>query len=454
VIQIFSTLDTMRDIVKLDGHVKRPGGFAWRENMRFTDIIPNADDLLPNPDIVIGLIQREEKVTRKIQVYLFSPQDAFAAPGGFRDPQLKPRDTVQLFEYTSDRSLILEKLIDQLKIQSSFDQRQQTVQIYGSVRFPGEYPLASDNMSARDLINLAGGLTESALGSGAEITRYDLDEARTRVVLHMDVDLESENPQLIAGDTLRVKQIPLWQQRESVEIVGEVIFPGIYDILPGETIYDVIQRAGGLTPQAYPEGAKFSREELRALEQERLENLKVKVQSDIAAANLEQSTTAKDIDQAQTASIINNIDRTAALGRMVIDLPSILKRPKKFDFKLTDGDKLEIPRFKPSVTVVGEIQHPTSHFYNDKLGVNDYIDMSGGTKQNADKKRIYVVKANGRVYTPSNSAWFKSSAKNLEPGDTIIVPIDTDKVDALTMWGSITEIMYQAALGVAAVSSL
>lgn len=454
VIQIFSTLDTMRDIVKLDGHVKRPGGFAWREDMRFTDIVPDADDLLPNPDIVVGLIQREEKVTRKIQVYLFSPQKAFASPKNTDDPKLKPRDTITLFEYNTNRAMILTGLVSKLKVQSNFEQREQTVRVFGSVRFPGEYPLATSPMSVKDLINLAGGLTESALGSGAEITRYDLSEKRERVDLRIDLDLETENPWLKPGDTLRVKQVPQWSKRESISLTGEVNYPGVYDILPGESILDVIERAGGLTPHAYPEGAIFSREDLRILELHRLASLKIKIQADIAAANIEQSKSSDDINQVETSEILRNIDSTKALGRMVIDLPAILNKPGVYDFELADGDNLEIPRFKPSVTVVGEIQHPTSHFYNDKLNVNDYIDMSGGTKQNADKKRIYVVKANGRVYSPSSSAWFKSKSKSLEPGDTIIVPIDTDRVDSLTMWASITTIMYQAALGVAAVGSL
>lgn len=453
VVQIFSTLDTMRDIVKLEGHVKRPGGFAWREDMRFTDIVPNVDDLLANPDIEIGLIQREQKNTRKIEVRLFSPQKAFENPEGYENPKLNPRDSVILFDYTSDRTEILAELMENLKIQSNFLVRQQIVQIYGSVRFPGEYPLANESMSAFDLINLAGGLTESALGSGAEITRYDLDEDRKRIVLHVDVNLETQNPELIAGDTLRIKQIPLWKKRESVVLTGEVIYPGTYDILPGETLLDVIGRAGGLTPHAYPEGAIFSREELRLLEQERLNNLREKIEGDIVAAKLEQSTTGKDIDENETSQILENIDQVEALGRMVIDLPAILKSPQNFDFGLAGGDTIEIPRLKPSVTVVGEIQHPTSHFYNQKLSVKDYIQRSGGTKRNADQKRIYVVKANGRVYSPSTSAWFRSKSKALEPGDTIIVPIDTDRVDALTMWSSIASILGQSAAFIAVVTN-
>lgn len=421
--------------------------------MRFTDIVSNSSDLLSNPDITIGLIQREERVTRKIQVYLFSPEKAFATPMGPKDPELRPRDTVMMFDYGTERTSIVEPLIEKLQVQSSFAQREQTISVFGSIRFPGQYPLASDGMSARDIINLAGGLTESAQGSGAEITRFGLNENRERVDLRMEFDLTAENPEMLAGDTLRLKQIPLWQKRESVELTGEIIYPGVYDLLPGETLLSVIERAGGLTPYAYPEGAIFSRKDLRELEQERLENLKSKITSELAAANLEQSQSA-DISDEDSSQIIKNIEQTKALGRMVIDLRTIINKPRQFDFELGDGDTLEIPRFKPSVTVVGEIQHPTSHFFDEKLSVNDYVDMSGGTKETADKKRIYVVKANGRVYTPSSSAWFRSKTQSLAPGDTIIVPIDTDKVDSLTMWTSVTQIMYQAALGIAAVGSL
>ncbi|VUD66446.1 Polysialic acid transport protein KpsD [Thalassocella blandensis] len=454
VLRIYSTLDTMRDIVKLEGHVKRPGGFAWRENIRFTDIVPTVDDLLPNPDINIGLILREARSTRKLQVYLFSPKDAFASPKGALDPILKPRDSVMMFNYEDDRSESLAEIVEQMKTQADFNNREQVVHVFGSIRFPGIYPATNDILTARELISLAGGLSESALGSGAEITRYAIDQDRNRVVMHMDVDLNTQNPEILPGDTLRIKQIPLWQKRESVEILGEVLYPGVYDILQGETLLDVIGRAGGLTQHAYAEGAIFSREELRALEQERLESLKGKIESDIAAARLEQSQNAKDINEAEAEEILKNIDRSEALGRMVIDLPAILNNPNSFDFELADGDLLQIPRFKPSVTVVGEVQHPTSHFFNKQYSLKDYLEMSGGTKQNADKKRIYVVKANGRVYTPQRSVWFKSRSKRLEPGDTIIVPIDTDRVDKLTMWGSVTTIMYQAALGVAAIGSL
>ncbi|WYH44050.1 SLBB domain-containing protein [Teredinibacter turnerae] len=449
VVQIFSTLETMRDIVKLEGHVKRPGGFAWRPNMRFTDIVSNVDDLLANPDIEIGIIQREEKSTRKVHVLTFSPKMAFANPNSQANIKLESRDTVTLFDYETDRSELLEPLMERLETQASINLRQQIMEVSGSVRFPGKYPLAKD-MDAKQAINLAGGLTESALGTAAEITRYDLNEQRTTVVMHISLDMQLDNPVLMAGDTLRIKQIPLWQKKESISLLGEVVHPGNYTILPGETIMDVLHRAGGLTPHAYPEGAVFSREELRQLEAERLEDLRDKIESDIAAVSLQEGKVSDE----KSEQILENLNQVKALGRMVIDLPAIMSHPNELDFQMVDGDSLEVPRYKPSVTVVGEVQFPTSHFYDKRLTVDDYVDRSGGTKYNADKKRIYVVKANGRVFLPSNSAWFKNRSQAIDPGDTIIVPLDTDRVDRLTVWSSVTQIMYQAALGIAAIGKL
>lgn len=454
IIQIFSTLDTMRDIVKLDGHVKRPGGFAWRENMRFTDIVSDVDELLANPDIEIGLIKREQKQTRKISTIIFSPKKAFLNPQSESNPLLHPRDSITLFNYEEDRTELLKDLVEQMELQASFEERKQTVRIDGSVRFQGEYPLA-ENMTAQDLIHLAGGLLEHALDTRAEITRRTLDENRNNSVMHIKIDPFHENPQLTEGDALRILKVPMWKDKETVTVNGEVMHPGTYSILPGETLMDVIHRAGGLTPHAYASGAVFSREELRELEEERLEDLKAKIESDIAATNLtESSIKSGKVDEKEAQKIIENLSKIRPLGRMVIDLPKILSKPDTLDFPLQDGDSLTVPKHKPSVMVVGEVQYPTSHFFDKKLNTMDYVERSGGTKQNADRKRIYIVKANGRVFLPKSSAWFKVGGNNIEPGDTIVVPVDTDKVDSLTMWSSVTTIMYQAALGVAAVASL
>jgi polysaccharide export outer membrane protein len=138
---------------------------------------------------------------------------------------------------------------------------------------------------------------------------------------------------------------------------------------------------------------------------------------------------------------------------MVIDLPAILNDPVNHDFQLENGDTITVPRFKPSVTIVGEVQYPTSHFYNNTLDAITYIERSGGYKKNADEKRVYIVKANGSVMQPEQSSWFKGSKNLIQPGDTIVVPLETDRVDKLTVWSRATQIIYQAALGAAALKA-
>ncbi|WP_239923482.1 SLBB domain-containing protein [Agaribacterium haliotis] len=446
-------LNELNNVVEVSGHLKRETSYAWQKGLRFSDIIPNSDAFLALPDLDIALIEREIPGSREIEVHAFSPNKAFAQKRSAQDPELKARDKLYFFGFIDDRTEQLAELLERVKLQANIEQRELTVIVNGSVRFPGEYPLAV-NMSARQLTLLAGGFTASAIDRDAEITRYVLNEQDERMVVHLETDLETDNPVLEAGDILRIQQIPLWKDKETVELVGEFRHPGTYAILPGETVNDVIRRAGGLTPHAYVEGTVFSRLELRQLEAKRLESLKQQVAADLAAASLEASKASADIDSEEANQIMENLNSTKPLGRLVIDLPGILTYPDELDFQLVGGDIIEIPRFKPSVTVLGEVQFPTSHFYNDRLDVDDYLNRSGGFKRNADKKRVYVVKANGRVILPEGNGWFGGRSVGLSPGDTIIVPLDTRRVDKISVWASVTQIMYQAAIGIAAIGAL
>jgi len=451
-LSIASKLEFVNNQVTLSGHVKRPGPRSWGDALRFTHLIPTPRDLLQNPDIDVALIQRFSAETRRVEVILFSPTESWQKPGSDADPLLQPFDVVQIFNYEDKRDEQLADVVKQLEAQARFNERKKTVAVNGSVRFPGIYPL-SNEMTTTELIRLAGGLTESAFDTDGEITRYDIDEQRQRMVIHINVDLSGKAVSLYPGDTLRIKQIPLWKQKETVEILGEVMFPGTYTILPGETLLNVLTRSGGLTPHAYALGAVFSRQELRDLEQQRLTELKDKLRSDIAARTATTSTGQDEITPEDAEQLLKNLNAIKPLGRMVIDLPAILKNPVNHDFQLENGDTITIPRFKPSVTVVGEVQYPTSHFYNSTLDATTYIERSGGYKKNADEKRVYIVKANGSVMQPEHSSWFRGSKDHIQPGDTIVVPLETDRIDKLTVWSRATQIIYQAALGAAALKA-
>jgi protein involved in polysaccharide export with SLBB domain len=121
---------------------------------------------------------------------------------------------------------------------------------------------------------------------------------------------------------------------------------------------------------------------------------------------------------------------------------------------LENGDNLLIPRKKNSVTIVGEVQWPISQVYENQLSYLDYIFRSGGLTNKADEDRIYIIKANGGVHIPESSNWFASNSQTLEPGDTIVVPLDAEKIDEVILWRDMSQIFYQIALGVVAVGSL
>jgi polysaccharide export outer membrane protein len=197
-----------------------------------------------------------------------------------------------------------------------------------------------------------------------------------------------------------IKPIPLWREGESIEIIGEVNFPGTYSIKLGETLFDVIQRAGGLTDRAFADGALFSRENLRIKEDEQRERLIKQLESDLATATLS-ATDSEEAAQAQSAAraMLSRLQNTESQGRLVIDLNKILKDAERSDLLVKDQDSLFIPSIPYAVSVSGEVQFPTSHLYNEKLDMNDYLNRSGGYTQNADKDRTFVVKANGAVMT-------------------------------------------------------
>ena len=452
-ISIGGALDYINNQITVKGSAKRPGLYSWHQGIRFSDIISTPYEVMPGTDIDVALLQSMSPETGRIETRLFSPSAAWSQPKSELDPILNGYDEVILFDLSSNRPSMLAQTIDLLRQQSRFQEREQVVFITGSIKFPGNYPLTT-NMNTESLIKLAGGLTESAYGSNGEITRYEISDELQRIVMHINVNLQDEPRALLPGDTLNIKQVPLWKKRETVMLKGEVMFPGPYTILPGETLMDVLTRAGGLTPYAYPLGAVFSRKELRELEQQRLNELRSKLEADIAVGNTETAVGKKELEAEDTKALLEKIERTRPLGRMVIDLPLVLETPEASDFPLEDGDELIIPRYKPSVTVIGEVQYPTSHFFDNKLSTKQYIKRSGGTKKHADTDRIYIVKANGRVIEPARSNWFRVKSEGIEPGDTIVVPLDTESLDGLEIWSKTTQILYQAALGAAAVGSL
>ncbi|NOJ24032.1 sugar transporter [Vibrio coralliilyticus] len=352
----------------------------------------------------------------------------------------------------SSRESLLKPIIERLKAQASLDEQAKIIEITGAVKYPGVYPL-SENSSFEKLIAAAGGFAEQAFLYSAELSRSEKIK-QDFVVQHYafspsEILSGQDKLDIQAQDHIVIKTQPNWQRGNSIELQGEVVFPGTYTFQRGETIQDLIERAGGLTQFAYAQGAVFSRESLRRQEEERLKLLNLQLKQEIGnlALRRQNSSATYTTSPTEAMTIADELASTEAIGRLVINLPEALAGNSDADIMVEKGDKLYVPARQPIVSVMGEVQFSSNHTYTPGMTIEDYISSAGGTKKQADTDRIYVVRADGSVMLPNSSFWFSRKSNPLEPGDTIIVPLDTDYLDGLSTLTSATQILYQ--IGVA-----
>lgn len=451
--------------VTVEGHVFRPGVTAWREGMRISDLIPSLDELMPNADVNYLLVRRESPNDKALTVLSADLSAALREPGSIQDLLLSPRDKVMVFDFQAGRRLLIDPLLEELRRQSRLDDPTRIVSINGRVKTPGDYPLEPE-MRISDLLRAGGKLDPSAYSGTAELARFRrLDDERRSELVQVDLAAilrgdAAADLLLQPFDVLTIKELPEWSARESVTLRGEVRFPGTYPIRRGETLRSVIERAGGLSALAFTKGAVFTREELRQREAQQAKDLSLRLRRDLAAVAIQTSQASQSSDAAQSAlaaqSLLGQLEDTQSIGRLVIDLDNVLAKGvgSRDDIILRNGDELVVPKVKQEVAVIGEVQNSTAHLYRAGLSRDDYLALSGGLTTRADDKRVYVVRADGSVVA-GKGGWFGGRSDTvIQPGDTIVVPLDTERLPPLPLWQAVTGILYNAAVALAAISSL
>ncbi|MBV9697472.1 MAG: SLBB domain-containing protein, partial [Gammaproteobacteria bacterium] len=350
VLRLRPTLDAG---IVVQGHVYSPGTFAYRPGIRLSDVIHSADELRPNADLHYLLIRRE-LADKRITVLSADLAAALAEPSAPSDIELMPRDRITVFDLSSGRDAVIQPVLAELRLQGTAQNPTETVHVDGQVKVPGEYPLER-GMRISDLVRAGGGPAESAYSNNAELTRYSIAGDETRHAEHIAVDLAAAlrgdrvaNIELQPFDNLSVKEIPLWEEQEHITLKGEVRFPGTYTIRRGETLKSVILRAGGLTAYAFAEGSVFTREWLRKREQEQLDMLATRMQTDLTAFAISASAVGQGGGPNTLAlgqSLLGQIRGAKAVGRMVIDLPRLMRAPQgsEEDVVVRGGDQLIVP---------------------------------------------------------------------------------------------------------------
>ncbi|MBF0625307.1 MAG: SLBB domain-containing protein [Magnetococcales bacterium] len=403
-----------------------------------------------------------------------------------------PKNSPELAEYyylwsRRTREGLLKPVLDQLLAQATLTQPSRIISISGMVRFPGQYPL-ENGMHLSDLIRAGGWLAEPAYTLEAEITRFSVVDNKSREIDHIKVVLSD----VLAGhpgsdltlqpfDSLTIKPVPNWAETTLVAVKGEVKFPGVYPVKKGETLVQLIDRAGGLTKHAYPEAAVFLRKSLQERERKEMNFFASRLEMELAKAAIVRPSTGdrtnRQVDSSFLSMLVKKLKETEAQGRLAIDLPVILAARKSDESAvadalygdpslesrdtifLRDGDQLLIPQRSNEITVLGEVNYPTSHQFKEGMTPEDYVSLSGGFSNNADRGAIYVVKANGQVRpkassSPFGSAWFYMGHLDLAPGDAIVVPIETERFEFMAFVKEVSTVLYNLAITLAAVNSV
>lgn len=338
-----------------------------------------------------------------------------------------------------------------------------TANISGEVYSPGAFDIG-EGSTVSDLIELSGGFTKKAFIKDIELARYSIvGNERKREVTTIDLNKEeAKNIRLHDDDQIIVRAIPKWSETKYIELLGQVKFPGKYPIEDGESLSNVIQRAGGFTDTAFIKGAVFTRKSVQELQQkEMLKSIEELKQQAAYVASSPAETKESDVaSKKMLVDMVTNLQKDAAktmpIGRVIIALNENIEAFKQssYNVPVEDGDKLYIPKINKTVTVLGEVMSPNTFIFDQKLALDDYIKKAGGfKKESADKSGIYVVKSNGEA-SRLESGYFLSSGIDIEHGDAIIIPRKIEVTSNMSMIAAVADITYKLAITVASLSTV
>jgi protein involved in polysaccharide export with SLBB domain len=282
----------------------------------------------------------------------------------------------------------------------------------------------------------------------------------------------SQDIALQAGDTITVFsqadiRVPLDHQTKYVNLEGEFVHSGIYSVGPGETLRDLVRRAGGLTPKAYLYGSEFTRESTRVLQQQRLDEYVRSVSMEaergtqaLTAAASSSASGSADVAASRVAGqeLVARLSQIRATGRIVLKF-----QPEKSEIEdvpeigLENGDRFIVPFAPSTINVVGAVNDQNSFLYQNGGSTGRYLKLAGGPSRNADARHSFVIRADGSVVSRSaaNGYWGNGFEQlRLNPGDTIMVPEKTLRPTALRQFMDWSQIFSQLALGAAAINVL
>lgn len=410
-VHVASILPYSERAIYVEGHVVRPGKFSYRDGMQLSDVIHSYQDLLPEP-------ATQSEIVRLVapdfhpETIQFDLADALI---GNINPSLQPFDTI--------------------RIRGRYEVDAPQVAIRGEVLRPGSYAM-SQNMTPAKLVSMAGGFKRDALLSTADLASYTVQNGEKvvsqRASIHIDNDAFDKVP-LKPGDILTIHQLSGWNDIGASAILeGEVTYPGSYGLQEGEHLSSVLRRAGGLRDTAYASGAILIRNQVKDLEEKTKVELIHQIETSSASARLAPNLGSGDqtaLLQAATqqqAEVLKQLKSQPASGRLVIhisaDINSWAGTPA--DIEMHAGDVLTVPKRPGFVLVSGQVYNAAALTYVPGKEASWYLRRAGGTNDVANRKEVFVIRANGSVIGRRSGEWYGTNvlSTRLDPGDVIVVP--------------------------------
>lgn len=326
------------------------------------------------------------------------------------------------------------------------------VAVGGAVRRPGAYPIAG-TASAADIAAVA----EGVLTAASELT-LDVSRANGSVVTQQRIATEGYPTALAttivrAGDDLRFNAAQPQFEPGGVLMAGEFNRPGLYSIRKGETLSELIARAGGLSSLAYPYGAIFTRRSVKELQQEGLRRTSRELTNSLLAVSARKDGKGDALLAGQ--KLINELASVEAPGRVVVEAdPRVLTLRADLDTVLESGDAIVMPKRPNFVLALGDVSNPGALQFVAGKSVGQYLRETGGTQSSADNGRIFVVLPNGTSQPVGGRGWSSGNGVVVPPGSTIIVPKNIDPLYKLDVAQNIATIIASLLTSVATVAIL
>ena len=326
----------------------------------------------------------------------------------------------------------------------------------GAVRLPGVFPI-TQNTSLNLLLSVSGGASNNANMGRIEITSYKEEAPDGNLIMNWEyIDssiADLSEIRMSPGGGVRVSSVFTNFEPGAVLMSGEFVQPGVYTIRKGEKLSSLIERAGGLTDQAYPYGGIFTRDRVKQIQRQEMRQTAQRLQSAMVSASIKKNVSPDGALALQ--NMVNQMTEQDFIGRVVIEAdPVVLSLDPEKDIVLEAGDSLFMPRRPNFIVTVGDVLNPSALQFVPGKGVQSYLEEVGGFTRAADEDRVFVVYPNGVSKPIDLSSWGGDRNLSIPPGSAIIIPTDLSPYDSLTLVTAIGDIFRNLAVSAASIAVL